>query len=125
MLTPEKYQSLTRFILTNGGIPVTSAVDYLTCHHLPKWYDACRDLTATTHFFSGDTDVVSAAAALGWSQYFVKDYVKSNTGDKGLIARSSAEIPEILEQLALYRGEIEGGIAQRQVEAYLTETEVR
>lgn len=71
------------------------------------------------------SSIVSAASDLGWSKYFVKDYVKSNTGDKGSIAQSPTEIPDILEQLTLYRGEIEGGIALRQVEDYLVETESR
>ncbi|MEL6554789.1 MAG: ATP-grasp domain-containing protein [Cyanobacteria bacterium J06621_11] len=125
MLSPSRYQSLVHFIEQQGGVPITSTADCLRCHHLPKWYEDCRELTAETHFFAADTDIVPAAMALGWPNYFVKDYVKSNTGDKGSIAQTAAEIPKILEQLALYRGEIEGGIALRKVEAYQPETEIR
>ncbi|MEM6599397.1 MAG: ATP-grasp domain-containing protein [Cyanobacteria bacterium P01_C01_bin.69] len=125
MLTPQNYQLLENAIRKCGSYPVTSSAHYAQCHHLPGWYAQCRSFTAKTHFFTVDDDIVSAAKMLNWPAYFVKDYVKSNTGDKGSIAYSPSEIPDILAQLALYRGEIEGGISLRQVENYLPDTECR
>lgn len=133
MLTPQRYQLLASAIRQCGSTPITSSTQYAQCHHLPGWYAQCRRWTAETHFFPVDADMASAARwqtlaekeSLNWPAYFVKDYVKSNTGDKGSIAQSLAEIPDILAQIELYRGEIEGGVALRQVENYLLETERR
>lgn len=129
MLTPQRYQLLESAIRQCGSRPITSSAQYARCHHLPGWYAQCQPWTAETLFFPVepgiDASIVSSARSLNWSAYFVKDYVKSNTGDKGSIAYSPAEIPPILAQISLYRGEIEGGIALRQLENYLTETECR
>lgn len=95
MMTPAKYQDLIRSIENLGAEPITSVADYTRCHHLPGWYSTCAELTAETHFLDPDDDDVPAAAAkLGWDRFFVKDFVKSNTGDKGSIARTPAEIPK-------------------------------
>lgn len=51
--------------------------------------------------------------------------MKSNTGDKGSIARSPQAVKEIVAQLAEYRGEIEGGIALRRVESFVPNSEQR
>jgi len=125
MLTPQHYQRLETAIRQCGSRPITSSAHYTDCHHLPCWYEQCRRWTAEAHFFPTDVDIVSAARLLNWPAYFVKDYVKSNTGNKGSIAYSPAEIPDILAQIELYRGEIEGGVALRRVENYLPSTECR
>lgn len=125
MLNPESYQQLTKQIERKGGEPITSYADYLRCHHLPGWYQQCASFTAETHFFKPDEDLSAALKQLGWDGYFVKDFVKSNTADKGSIATSPEEACAIVEQIATYRGEIEGGIAIRRVEQYKPETERR
>ena len=125
MLTPSGYAALVKHIQTCGAQTITSVENYQRCHHLPGWYSLCKALTAKTRFFDPSTDIQSAAAGLGWPSFFVKDFVKSNTGDKGSIARSPAEIPPILEQLIQYRGQLEGGIALRQVEDYIPDSEQR
>mgnify|MGYP001793755242 CR=1 FL=1 len=125
MLTPQRYQLLEKMVCQQGSQPITSLAHYTQCHYLPGWYTRCRQWTAETHVFPADADIVTAAVALNWPAYFVKDYVKSNTGDKGSIAYSPAEISDILAQITLYRGEIEGGIVLRQVEHYLPDTECR
>ncbi|MBE7382760.1 MAG: ATP-grasp domain-containing protein [Leptolyngbya sp. SIO1E4] len=125
MLNPQGYRQLTKQIERKGGEPITSYADYLRCHHLPGWYEQCSSFTAETHFFKPDADFKSALDQLGWDCYFVKDFVKSNTTEKGSIANSPSEVCVIVDQIATYRGEIEGGVAIRRVEHYKPQTERR
>ncbi len=125
MLNPQGYQTLVMQIEKKGGIPITSYGDYLRCHHLPGWYPQCASFTAETNFFQVDDELEQNIEALGWEQYFVKDFVKSNTADKGSIAQSPTEALSIVDQLATYRGETEGGVAIRRVESYRPDTEQR
>ena len=70
--------------------------------------------------------MIAKAKALGWEDgYFVKDYVKSNSGSAGSIAKSPEDIPKILEELKKYRGYIEGGVALRRVASYKEDSERR
>ncbi|MEM7533617.1 MAG: ATP-grasp domain-containing protein [Chloroflexota bacterium] len=125
MLNPDGYQTLVTQIDGKGGVPITAYADYLHCHHLPGWYQQCHEFTAETHFFEADDHLETNVTALGWNQYFVKDYVKSNTASNGSIASSPADVRTIVEQLETYRGEVEGGVAIRRVEHYRVETECR
>ncbi|OVE80911.1 hypothetical protein BVY04_04625 [bacterium M21] len=125
MLNPERYKKLVGFILRKGATPVTSAEDYLACHHLPGWYEQCIEFTAESRFFPHDANLRSCIETLGWDDYFVKDFVKSNSTERGSIASSAAEVLEIIELIEQYRGEVEGGIALRRVEQYIDSTETR
>ena len=128
MMHPERYEMLVSRIEENGAHPITSNSDYMRCHHLPGWYDVCKDLTAETIFLQADDnddDIISAANKLGWENFFVKDFVKSNTLKRGSIANTARDIVEIVEQIREYRGEIEGGIALRKVEKYDLDSERR
>lgn len=125
MLNPSGYETLIKQIKRKGGEPITSHDNYLRCHHLPGWYQQCSQFTAETYFFEYGEDLKSELEGLGWDSYFVKDFVKSNTAEKGSIANSPSEACAIVEQIAAYRGEIEGGIAIRRVEQYKPHTERR
>lgn len=125
MLSPSTYRRLTQFITNKGGTLVTSYENYLKCHHLPNWYDLCSEFTAESRFFSNDENLENKLESLAWGSYFVKDYVKSNTTEKGSVASSPKEVLEVVELIKKFRGEIEGGIVVRRVENYKTETEVR
>jgi hypothetical protein len=125
MLDSSRYKTLITQIEREGGIPITSHDDYLRCHYLPGWYQQCSNFTAETYFFAVDKDLELKLAELGWERYFVKDFVKSNTAKLGSIANSPSEVRDIIEQIATYRGEIEGGIAIRRVENYRSDTERR
>ncbi len=125
MLNAQRYQNLVAQIEQRGGIPLTSPAHYRRCHHLPGWYSQCALYTAETHFFDADDHLAANVKALGWDNYFVKDFVKSNTADQGSIAQSVTKVLEIVEQIATYRGEIEGGVAIRRVEHYRPDTERR
>lgn len=125
MLNSLGYEALVTQIECKGGQLITSHADYLRCHHLPGWYGQCAQYTAATQFFAADAELERNVAALGWDRYFVKDFVKSNTATMGSIANSPAEVAKIVEQIATYRGEIEGGVAVRRVEDYRPGTERR
>ncbi|NJM75840.1 MAG: ATP-grasp domain-containing protein [Acaryochloridaceae cyanobacterium RU_4_10] len=125
MLNSHGYKTLATQIERKGGIPITSYADYLRCHHLPGWYQQCVDFTAETYFLEADETLETKIQALGWERYFVKDFVKSNTAGGGSIANSPSEVRHIVDQIATYRGEIEGGVAIRRVENYLLNTEFR
>lgn len=125
MLNAQNYQTLATQIGRQGSVAITSPAQYLRCHYLPGWYAQCAEFTAETHFFDANEDIRSHLEKLGWREYFVKDFVKSNTAEKGSIARSVPEVLDIVEQISMYRGEIEGGIAIRKVEDYQPGTERR
>lgn len=125
MLAPPLYEKLALMVERKGGKMITSPSSYISSHHLPEWYESCVDFTPETIFATSDQDLTKLATDLGWDRYFVKDYVKSNYNERGSIAKSPDEIPEIVALIKEHRGEIEGGISLRKVEEYLPETEKR
>jgi hypothetical protein len=125
MLNPDGYKRLVTLIEGLGAYPITSYDNYIKCHHLPGWYEQCVDYTSETKFFSNDEKLRENIASLKWDAYFIKDFVKSNTTEKGSIASSPSEAIDIVQLIQKYRGEIEGGIAVRRVERYLKDTETR
>ncbi len=125
MIDPEGYKKLVSFIESKGALPITSYDNYLKCHHLPGWYEECKEFTPETKFFLNDENLENNIRSLDWQAYFIKDFVKSNSTEKGSIALSPAEAVEIVHLIEKYRGSIEGGIAVRRVENYIEETEIR
>jgi len=125
MLNPLNYKKLVSFINSSGAIPLTSYENYVKCHHLPNWYESCTAFTAESVFFPNDSSLVENIRALGWENYFIKDFVKSNSTDHGSIATTPEEVVEIVKLIETYRGAIEGGVAVRRVEQYVDNTEVR
>lgn len=125
MLTPSEYENLQNAIERMGGKVLTSSTQYRHCHYLPEWYSQCEDVTPKTIFFVKGDDFSAGLAHTTWVAYFVKDYVKSLTTNRGSIAHSVVEIDEIVSLLEKYRGQIEGGICIREYEDLLPETEER
>lgn len=125
MLAPEEYTRLHEGIVSKGGTPVTSPVQYRLCHHLPEWYPQCIDCTPETLFFSRDADFELALAAQNWPAFFVKDYVKSLTTKRGSIAATAAEVAEIVNLIEQFRGGVEGGVCVRKYEDLVPATEER
>ena len=125
MLNPLNYKKLATFIESKGAIPLTNYENYLNCHHLPNWYESCKDFTAESVFFPNDSSLVEKIRGLGWDKYFIKDFVKSNTTERGSIATNPKEAAEIVKLIETYRGAIEGGVAVRRVEQYVNNSEVR
>ncbi len=125
MMNPDLYGKLENLITSRGGRLLSSLEDYVGSHHLPNWYERCKEFTSESYFFENDTDLEKNANGLGWESFFVKDFVKSNYSERGSIAYSPSEVSDIVELIKEHRGEIEGGISLRKVEEYLPETEKR
>jgi ATP-grasp domain, R2K clade family 3 len=125
MLGLDGYRELVDAIEQSDARAVTSLVQYRYCHHLPEWYALCEDVTPETIFVAQGADYAAAVSDRGWSAYFVKDYVKSLTTTRGSVARSTAEIAEIVSLIEKYRGKVEGGVCIRQFEALAPDTEER
>jgi len=130
MLPIEGYRRLAEMVREAGGEMVTSPEAYRAAHHLPGWYERLRDLTPETHIVplpeaSPDLDAAAATIqALGWDQYFVKDYVKSLKVGRGAIVEPE-EIGDLLREMQAHRGLLEGGVCARRVEAFVPDSEVR
>jgi hypothetical protein len=125
MLTPEDYLRLADAVSSVGAELWISADEYLSNHYLPNWYPLISDLTPETHFFAVDDDLESELIKLGWSRFFIKDYVKSLKTSIGSIINTPSEISQIVSEMRKFRGTIEGGICIRQVEDFILETEQR
>lgn len=125
MLTPENYYQLQTSIEAKSAKMLTTTTQYKLCHYLPEWYSMCEDITPKTIFLSKDSDFFTALKNIGWSGYFIKDYVKSLTTSQGSIAKTIEEIPEIVSLIEKYRGQVEGGVCVREFEELLPETEER
>jgi hypothetical protein len=125
MLTPARYAQLVDAIASKGAQAMVSAGHYRSCHHLPGWYERCRDLTPATIVLSEQDDIAEALARTGWSAFFVKDFVKSLTTSRGSVARDANEVREVLDLIARYRGELEGGICIRELESLVPDSEAR
>ena len=125
MLAPEDYLRLVDAVRTAGSDLWISSDEYLSNHYLPHWYPLISDLTPATHFCDVNDDLESALIKLGWSRFFIKDYVKSLKTSIGSIINEPSEINTILAEMEKFRGTIEGGICIRQVEDFIPETEQR
>jgi hypothetical protein len=125
MMNLENFSLLCNAIDAKGAKAVTSVQHYQHCHHLPNWYEACKEHTPETVFLTQDSNFVESLSGLNWPAYFVKDYVKSLTTSRGSVAISPDEVAEVVNQLRNYRGEIEGGICIRRFEDLLVDTEER
>jgi hypothetical protein len=125
MKTLPAYDVLASEVTRLGATLLTRAEDYAQCHHLPRWYEALRDVTPETRFYAAEADLEVELSALDWPAYFVKDFVKSLTTSRGSIASRPAEAAEIARAIAATRGEIEGGLCVRRVERFVEATERR
>jgi hypothetical protein len=125
MLNPTGYGQLVEAIERKGACAVTSVAQYRLCHYLPEWYSLCKDLTPETIFVEKGADYAAAVADRHWRTYFVKDYVKSLTTNRGSVASSVEEIGEIVSLIEKFRGQVEGGVCIRQFEQLAPDTEER
>jgi hypothetical protein len=125
MLKPADYRRLAAAVEAQGASMLTSPQHYQACHHLPEWYPHCVEWTAETVVLPSDADLESALTGLDWPGFFIKDYVKSLTTQRGSIANTPQEVVEIVELLKRFQGEIEGGICVRKREYFQAESEER
>ena len=125
MVNGAQYANFIAAVERSGSAPITSASQYLLAHHLPKWYPLLRDLTPETVVYAEDVDLETELRKLGWSGYFIKDYVKSLKTSRGSRITDPAEAGRVVEDMRRFRGAIEGGICVRRVEDFVASTEVR
>jgi hypothetical protein len=125
MLTSTEYNNYVQSVIAAGGSPITSTQQYLATHHLPNWYRIIPDLTPETVILPLDSDWTTELTKLGWSRFFIKDYVKSLKTSIGSIIERPEDIHTVTEEMQKYRGTIEGGLCVRRVEDFLPDSERR
>ena len=125
MLSPSDYQLLTEAIVQAGAKPFTTLEDYLLSHHIPNWYEKLSDLTPETVCFTNLETIEQELAKLNWQSFFVKDFVKSLKTSVGSRIESAEQVCTVITEMEKFRGQIEGGICVRQIEAIDDESEQR
>ncbi len=125
MMKPGQYARLADGVAANGAQMMTSASEYRRCHYLPEWYSLCEAWTPETIVVERGADFVSLVRGKNWPAYFVKDYVKSLTTQRGSVSQTPEGIAEVVALIEQYRGSVEGGICIRKFEELRPETEER
>ena len=125
MMTSEVYARIVDAVAASGAQLKTNASEYRRCHYLPEWYPFCVTWTPETIVADKNADFVKLVRGRQWPAYFVKDYVKSLTTQRGSVAESPEEIADVVALIEQYRGSVEGGVCIRKFEELLPETEER
>lgn len=125
MLTPGEYLLLANSVTNVGSEVLISHDEYLLAHYLYNWYPLIHDLTPETQFFPVDDNLEGNLSRLGWSKFFIKDYVKSLKTSVGAVISEPTEIRTVVEEMQKFRGSVEGGLCVRRVEDFIFETEKR
>jgi hypothetical protein len=123
MLSEEEYDSLNSLMLKNDSTLITNKINYFNAHYLSNWYDILKDYTPETVITSSE-NLPKVLAEMEWSNFFIKDFVKSLTTSEGSIANSKEEVLEVIKKIEDKKG-ITGGICLRKVEDFITESEIR
>jgi ATP-grasp domain, R2K clade family 3 len=125
MLDADEYATFEEQVNADGGTLLTTTEAYLNTHHIPRWFSLIADLTPETVCFHDLSDVETGLHGLGWSKFFIKDFVKSlKTGSGSLIERPE-QISGLMQEMEQFRGKIEGGICARQFEEFMPDSERR
>ena len=125
MLSAIEYAELVSAVLRAGARLAVDHASYLSSHYLPGWYTALADLTPETRVYPTDCDLQSELQALGWGEFFIKDYVKSLKTSVGSRISSPEQVVAVIADMHRFRGTVEGGFCVRHVEAFLLDTERR
>lgn len=125
MLNASEYGRLAEAIASASATPLTSPAEYLAAHHLPNWYPLIAEFTPETRVLPATADLEAELRSLHWGAFFIQDYVKSLKTSRGSIIRDPSEIGAVVSEMQEFRGEIEGGLCVRRVEAFLADTEQR
>jgi hypothetical protein len=125
MLSTQEYASLVNSIQGAGAAPSIDLNAYTASHHLPNWYSKISDLTPETRIFPADADLQAELRALGWPEFFIKDYVKSLKTATGSRISKPEQVNDLIANMRQFRGTIEGGFCVRRVENFRPETERR
>lgn len=126
MMFASEYNSFTSSLARVAKArPITSLENYLSSHHLPNWYPLISDLTPETRVFPPDCDLESELRGLSWSEFFIKDYVKSLKTAVGSRISKPDQVSAVVADMRRFRGTIEGGFCVRRVEDFVPDTERR
>jgi hypothetical protein len=125
MLAKDEYTSLVAAIRDGGCQPVNDATNYLACHYLPNWYPLLSEFSPETRVYPADCDLAKELKSLGWSESFIKDYVKSLKTSVGSRISKPETVEVVVSEMRRYRGTIEGGFCVRRVEDFQPDTERR
>ena len=125
MLSKDEYSSLVAAIQRADSHPLSGAADYLACHYLPNWYPLLTEFTPETHVYPVDCDLAVELRALGWGEYFIKDYVKSLKTSVGSRIAKLDDVDLVVSEMRRFRGTIEGGFCVRRVEEFVPKSERR
>jgi hypothetical protein len=128
MLSEREYDLLEKLMANRNASLLTNKESYYESHYLKNQYsdhnkEGISKYSPETHFCTKE-DAFDVASKLGWKSFFIKDYVKSLTTERGSIAKLN-EVNEVIDQIEYYRGSIEGGISIRKIESFIEDTEVR
>jgi len=125
MLSPGDYEQLVTLITSNRATPFISPEMYLECHYLPNWYPLISEFTPETKVLPLNSDFVGELKALGWQQFFIKDYVKSLKTSIGSLISKPEDISVVLSEMKRFRDVIEGGVCVRRFEQFVPGSETR
>jgi hypothetical protein len=125
MLKPAEYKLMHDTIGKSGGAMFTNTGQYLAAHHLPNWYPLIPEYTPETVVMAADKITPETIAQLGWSGFFIKDFVKSLKTSHGSVITDLSLLQVVMREMHHFRGEIEGGICLRRLEQFETDTETR
>ena len=125
MLSADEYQALVAEIIRYGAQPLTDPTKYLLTHHLPNWYPLISEFTPESKIFSPSADLAQELRASDWSEFFIKDYVKSLKTSVGSRINSPEQAALVTAEMLKFRGKIEGGFCVRRVEEFIPESEQR
>lgn len=115
MMPPEAYTRLADAVAAEGARLKTRPNEYRLCHYLPEWYSLCEAWTPETIVAAKDADFVMLLHGKSWPAYFVKDYVKSLTTQRGSVAQTPEGIAAVVALIEQYRGSVEGGHMHSQI----------
>jgi hypothetical protein len=125
MLSATEYDAFVSALSRAGARAAIDLQAYLSSHHLPSWYASLADLTPETRIYPPDCDLESELRALNWSEFFIKDYVKSLKTSAGSRITRPEQVAAVVADMRHFRGAIEGGFCVRRVENFLPDTEQR
>lgn len=125
MLSGKEYAQLEGAVTNEGAHLAIGREAYLKNHHLPNWYPSLTDLTPETCVFPPDCNLEAELRALGWSEFFIKDYVKSLKTSAGSHISKPEQVASLIADMRRFRGVIEGGFCVRRFECFLPNTEQR
>ena len=130
MLSNQEYDILESLIKNKNCELLTNKENYYQSHYLFNQYQNKEKSIGTSQYtpqtvFCSEDNLDYTLNNLNWDSFFVKDYVKSLTTERGSVANNKEEVKEIIELIKYYKGSIEGGISLRKVQSFMENTEVR